>query len=80
MSDLIEYLERPDPSNRQKRRYFAVGLIDGTVRVVYPLISDSLQFEEQIIAVKEGGIVRLFPSSEEGIVDPPFSLGDLEQA
>jgi DNA invertase Pin-like site-specific DNA recombinase len=80
VSEIMGYLRASDP-HRDHRRYFVVGLIDGTVRAVYPHDDDPLQFEEQVIATKRGPIVRVLPGSEELILEPGGILeGDPDQA
>jgi DNA invertase Pin-like site-specific DNA recombinase len=67
--DAAEQLRRDLESDRAKRRYFAVGFKDGTVRAVYPSDDDPLKYEEQLLGTKLG-LVRVDGSGSENLLVP----------
>ena len=66
-TDVVDYLKNPVLPERESRRYFSVGFKDGSVRAVYPNNDDPLQFEEQVLASKQKGLIRRLPESDEVI-------------
>ncbi len=59
--DVIDHLKSELSAENNRRRYFAVGFKDGSVRGVYPSHDDPLQFEEQFLGTPSG-IFRLDPA------------------
>ena len=75
--DVIAHLERMSEDEAEHRRFFAVGLADGTVRAVHPSDEDPLQFHQQLLANKRG-MVRIHQSGEvEEVIPPPLSADEL---
>ena len=67
---VIAQMQRQLDDERSRRRYFAVGFTDGTVRAVYPSDDDPLQFEEQLVSSDEEGLVRQSPGGPEQVFAP----------
>jgi DNA invertase Pin-like site-specific DNA recombinase len=59
--DVIDHLKSELSAENNRRRYFAAGFKDGSVRGVYPSHDDPLQFEEQLLGTPSG-IFRLDPA------------------
>jgi hypothetical protein len=53
--DVIAYISKRLRSKKDRRRYFAVGFRNGTVRAIYPSDADPLKYHQQVIA-REGKI------------------------
>jgi DNA invertase Pin-like site-specific DNA recombinase len=61
----ITGVERGDREpNKKHRRYFLIGFKDGTLRAVVPKENDPLEFEEQLLASKELGILLTTPGKK----------------
>lgn len=52
------------PVTKQHRRYFLVGFKDGALRAVVPKENEPLEFEHQVVASKELGILLMTPGKK----------------
>jgi hypothetical protein len=78
-SDVIDSLRRRLHGEEHRRRFFAIGFKDGSMRGVYPSTDDPLQFEEQILSTNEHGLQRLGKSGHADTVFPPRNEFKLEE-
>jgi DNA invertase Pin-like site-specific DNA recombinase len=69
-ADVVAHLEERARDEREGRRYFAVGFIDGTVRAVYPSRDDPMVFEEQLVSTPDEGLVLMTPEHEDQVFPP----------
>jgi DNA invertase Pin-like site-specific DNA recombinase len=69
-TNVISHLSERLSDERENRRWFAIGFKDGSTRAVYPTEHDPLQFEEQVIASKDEGMIKIHPKFREAIFLP----------